>query len=66
MSASVIPRAECIAAARAVFDRALYRIALDRAAGLLPPETELVIRRAERAAVEGARHATGPTDRAAA
>lgn len=48
MSAPVIPRAECIAAARAVLDRALYRLATDRAAGRLTPEQELICRRLER------------------
>ncbi|MFE0727063.1 hypothetical protein ACFW2X_02210 [Streptomyces antibioticus] len=44
---NVIPRAECIAAARAVFDRARARIAADRAAGRLSPEHELICRRLE-------------------
>ncbi|MEU5136727.1 hypothetical protein [Streptomyces californicus] len=45
---SVIPRAQAIADARAVLDRARLRIARDRAAGRLSPEHELIIRRLER------------------
>ncbi|MEU7419710.1 hypothetical protein [Streptomyces antibioticus] len=44
---NVIPRAECIAAARAVLDRARARRAADRAAGRLSPEHELICRRLE-------------------
>lgn len=44
----VIPRAQAIADARAVLDRARLRIARDRAAGRLSPEHELIIRRLER------------------
>lgn len=45
---AVIPREQAFAAARAVLDAALDRIARDRAAGRLTPEAELSIRRAER------------------
>lgn len=38
MSGRVIPRAECIAGARAVLDQARRRIAADYAAGRLSPE----------------------------
>ncbi|MBT3157382.1 hypothetical protein KQH42_07160 [Streptomyces sp. CHA1] len=48
MSADVIPKAQAIAAARAVLDRARVRIARDRAAGRLSPEHELICRRLER------------------
>ncbi|MFF4347848.1 hypothetical protein [Streptomyces sp. NPDC001530] len=41
-------RAECIAAARAVLDRALHRLASDRAAGRLAPEVEAILQRLER------------------
>ncbi|MFH9430271.1 hypothetical protein ACH4JZ_18510 [Streptomyces sp. NPDC017615] len=42
-------RAQCIADARAVLDRARQRIARDRATGQLQPEAELILRRLERA-----------------
>ncbi|MCX5362914.1 hypothetical protein OG864_29890 [Streptomyces sp. NBC_00124] len=48
MNAPVIPRAQAIAAARAALDAARARRDRDRAAGLLPPETELALRRLER------------------
>lgn len=61
---SVIPRAQAIADARAVLDRARLRIARDRAAGRLSPEHELIIRRLER---QQRRHrAAAPAERAAA
>ncbi|MEU9141678.1 hypothetical protein AB0D33_38060 [Streptomyces sp. NPDC048404] len=41
-------RAECITAARAVLDAARRRRDRDRAAGLLPAETEFALRRLER------------------
>ncbi|HLU96503.1 MAG TPA: hypothetical protein VKZ89_06665 [Thermobifida alba] len=44
----VIPRQQAIRDARAVLDRALARIARDRAAGRLSPEHELIVRRIER------------------
>ncbi|MGC9536604.1 hypothetical protein [Streptomyces sp. UG1] len=44
----VIPREVAFANARQVFDRACARIARDRAAGRLAPETELRLRRIER------------------
>ncbi|GHC44248.1 MULTISPECIES: hypothetical protein [Streptomyces rochei group] len=56
---TVIPREQAFAAARAVLDAALDRIARDRAAGRLAPEAELSIRRAER-------RQTTPAHRAAA
>lgn len=46
---TVIPREVALANARRVLDRALDRIARDRAAGRLAPEAELSIRRSERA-----------------
>ncbi|MCX5266053.1 hypothetical protein [Streptomyces sp. NBC_00199] len=48
MSAHVPSRAECIAQARAVLDAARHRRDLDRAAGRLPAEVELKLRRLER------------------
>lgn len=48
MNGDVIPRAQAIANARAVLDRARVRIARDRAAGRLSPEHELIVRRLER------------------
>ncbi|MFJ7411618.1 hypothetical protein ACIQWZ_12490 [Streptomyces sp. NPDC098077] len=48
MNGEIIPRDQAIAAARAVFDRALERIGQDRAAGRLSPEHELTCRRIER------------------
>ncbi|MCZ9350757.1 hypothetical protein NGM36_13265 [Streptomyces mutabilis] len=45
---AVIPRAQAIANARAVLDRARARRDADRAAGRLSPETELILRRLER------------------
>jgi len=47
--AHVIPREVAFANARRVLDRALDRIARDRAAGRLAPDAELTIRRIERA-----------------
>ncbi|GAB1329868.1 hypothetical protein [Streptomyces sennicomposti] len=43
-----IPRAQAIANARAVLDRARARRDADRAAGRLPAEVELILRRLER------------------
>lgn len=48
MSGGTIPRAECIRAARAVLDAARRRRDLDRAAGRLDPEVELILQRLER------------------
>ncbi|MGW5673968.1 hypothetical protein ACWEV4_02555 [Streptomyces sp. NPDC003860] len=48
MTSAVVPRDQAIAAARAVFDRALIRIARDRAAGRLAADVELILRRIER------------------
>ncbi|PVC91441.1 hypothetical protein DBP19_16625 [Streptomyces sp. CS090A] len=45
---TVIPREVAFANARRVLDRALDRIARDRAAGRLAPEAELALRRSER------------------
>jgi len=58
----VIPREQAFAEARAVFDRALDRIARDRAVGRLSPEHELIVRRAIARRAERDRL----TDRAAA
>ncbi|MFF7146075.1 hypothetical protein ACFZB5_33580 [Streptomyces nodosus] len=63
MTGDVVPREQAFAAARRVLDQALDRIARDRAAGLLSPEAELIVRRAERRYAE--RHGTAPTTRAA-
>jgi hypothetical protein len=64
MTGDVIPREVAIRNLCAVRDRALYRLARDRAAGRLTPEQELALRRIER---NQARRATAPTaDRAAA
>jgi hypothetical protein len=60
MSAPVIPRAEAIAAARAVLDAARARRDADRAAGRLPADVELTLRRLER------QQRTAPQHRAAA
>ncbi|MFD9150325.1 hypothetical protein ACFWDF_24235 [Streptomyces diastaticus] len=48
MSADIVPKAQAIAAARAVLDRARHRRDRDRAAGRLPAEHELICRRLER------------------
>ncbi|GAB1329867.1 hypothetical protein [Streptomyces sennicomposti] len=48
MSDDIVPREQAFAEARAVFDRALERIARDRAAGRLSPEQEATVREAER------------------
>ncbi|MFB7461681.1 hypothetical protein [Streptomyces sp. NPDC056188] len=44
----VIPRSQCIANARRELDAARARRDADRAAGRLPAETELMLRRLER------------------
>lgn len=54
-------RAECVAAARAVLDAARRRRDLDRAAGRLAPEAELILQRLERE-----QRAVSATPRAAA
>ncbi|MFF4118996.1 hypothetical protein ACFY0P_36885 [Streptomyces sp. NPDC001714] len=48
MNADVIPRAQAIANARRVLDAARARRDTDRAAGRLPAEVELIMRRLER------------------
>ncbi|KAA6215120.1 hypothetical protein CP973_00165 [Streptomyces albofaciens JCM 4342] len=48
MSAAVIPREQAIANARRVLDAARRRRDMDRAAGRLPAEVELIMRRLER------------------
>ncbi len=48
MSGGPVPRAECIRAARAVLDAARRRRDIDRAAGRLAPEVELMLQRLER------------------
>lgn len=48
MSAPAVTRAEAIAAARAVLDAARTRRDRDRAAGLLPADVEVRLRRLER------------------
>ncbi|NED35575.1 hypothetical protein [Streptomyces sp. SID8499] len=48
MSDDIIPREQAFAEARAIFDRALDRIARDRAAGRLTPEAEARIAAGER------------------
>ncbi|MFD7994511.1 hypothetical protein [Streptomyces mexicanus] len=48
MTGDVIPRAQAIANARAVLDKARARRDADRAAGRLSPEVELMLRRLER------------------
>ncbi|WP_411145313.1 hypothetical protein [Streptomyces sp. x-80] len=65
MNGEVIPREQAIAAARAVLDRARFRIARDRAAGRLTPAAELIIQRIERAHRAEQAEQTAP-DRAAA
>ncbi|MFF9262031.1 MULTISPECIES: hypothetical protein [Streptomyces] len=61
MTAPTPTRAECIAQARAVLDAARRRRDLDRVAGRLNPEAELILRRLERSQSQPA-----PARRAAA
>ncbi|MDX2986321.1 hypothetical protein [Streptomyces caniscabiei] len=48
MTSAVIPREQAIANARRVLDAARHRRDRDRAAGRLPAEVELIMRRLER------------------
>ncbi|CAL9481793.1 hypothetical protein [Streptomyces sp. enrichment culture] len=64
MTSPVIPRDQAIAAARRALDLARARRDADRAAGQLPPEAELIMRRLERE--QARRAAAGRPDRAAA
>ncbi|MDQ0949301.1 hypothetical protein QFZ24_003224 [Streptomyces phaeochromogenes] len=48
MTGAVIPREQAIASARRVLDAARRRRDSDRAAGRLPAEVELIMRRLER------------------
>lgn len=57
---NVIPRAQAITAARAALDAARARRDADRAAGRLPADIELTLRRLER------QQRTAPQHRAAA
>ncbi|MCX5161910.1 hypothetical protein OOK39_21955 [Streptomyces sp. NBC_00264] len=63
MNAPTVTREQAFMNARAVLDRALDRIASDRAAGRLSPEHELICRRLER---KQRQQRPATTDRAAA
>lgn len=64
MTGRVIPKEQCLAEARRALDEARARRDLDRAAGRLAPEVELICRRLERAQRE--KQAQAPAHRAAA